>query len=114
MNKIIVDYFVEDSDSSLNVLIDKLNNLEEFSGKNKGIYNIVNKVCIKCFFLIRKIVVIVVEIDKKDERREIIEDIRDQIFGESLLENVDICVVVYYSEVNFYKVGSLVVLFVRN
>lgn len=83
MNKIIVDYFVEDSDSSLNVLIDKLNNLEEFSrieefsGKNKGIRNIVNKVCIKCFFLIRKIVVIVVEIDKKDERREIIEDIRD-------------------------------------
>lgn len=32
MNKIIVDYFVEDSDSSLNVLIDKMNNLEEFSG----------------------------------------------------------------------------------
>lgn len=31
MNKIIVDYFIEDSDSSLNVLIDKMNNLEEFS-----------------------------------------------------------------------------------
>lgn len=32
MNKIILDYFVEDSDSNLNVLIDKMNNLEEFSG----------------------------------------------------------------------------------
>lgn len=114
MNKIIVDHSVEDSDSSLNVLTDKLNNSEESSGKNKGTCNSVNKVCTKCSFLTRKTVVTVVEIDKKDERRETIEDIRDQILGESLPDSVDICAVVCHSQSNSHKVGSLVASLVRN
>lgn len=120
MNKIIVDHSVEDSDSSLNVLTDKLNNseessrTEESSGKNKGTRNTVNKVCTKCSFLTRKTVVTVVEIDKKDERRETIEDIRDQILGESLPDSVDICAVVCHSQSNSHKVGSLVASLVRN
>lgn len=114
MNKIIVDHSVEDSDSSLNVLTDKLNNSEESSGKNKGTHNTVNKVCTKCSFLTRKTVVTVVEIDKKDERRETIEDVRDQILGESLPDSVDICAVVCHSQSNSHKVGSLVASLVRN
>lgn len=114
MNKIIVDHSVEDSDSSLNVLTDKLNNSEESSGKNKGTHSTVNKVCTKCSFLTRKTVVTVVEIDKKDERRETIEDIRDQILGESLPDSVDICAVVCHSQSNSHKVGSLVASLVRN
>lgn len=120
MNKIIVDHSVEDSDSSLNVLTDKMNNseessgTEESSGQNKGTHNTVNKVCTKCSFLTRKTVVTVVEIDKKDERRETIEDIRDQILGESLPDSVDICAVVCHSQSNSHKVGSLVASLVRN
>lgn len=120
MNKIIVDHSVKDSDSSLNVLTDKMNNSEESSGteesseKTKGTHNTVNKVCTKCSFLTRKTVVTVVEIDKKDERRETIEDIRDQILGEGLPDIVDICAVVYHSEANSHKVGSLVASLVRN
>lgn len=114
MNKIIVDHSIEDSDSNLNVLTDKMNNSEESSGQNKGTHNTVNKVCTKCSFLTRKTVVTVVEIDKKDERRETIEDIRDQILGESLPDSVDICAVVCHSQSNSHKVGSLVASLVRN
>lgn len=114
INKIIVDHSIEANDSSLNVLADKMNNSEESSGKNKGTHNKENKVCTKCSFLTRKTVVTVVEIDKKDGRRETIEDIRDQIRGESLPDNVDICAVVCHSESNSHKVGSLVASLVRN
>lgn len=113
MNKIVVNHSTEKIDCDLNVLSAKLNNSEE-SSENNSTHNTESMVCTKCSFLTRKTVITVVEIDKEDRKSGIIEDIREQILGERLPDNVDMCAVVCHCESNSHRVGSLVASLLRN
>lgn len=107
MNKLISDHSMEKSDLSINASTAKA------TSENASDLEMDNKVCSKCSFLANKMVIMVIEIDRK-ERGGKMEIIRDLILDEKLPNCVYVSVIVCHSDSCLNKVGSLTASVLRN
>ncbi|XP_078332862.1 D-ribitol-5-phosphate cytidylyltransferase-like [Crassostrea virginica] len=107
MNKLISDHSMEKSDLSINASTAKA------TSENASDLEMDNKVCPKCSFLANKMVIMVIEIDRKERSRKM-EIIRDLILDKKLPNCVYVSVIVCHSDSCLNKVGSLTASVLRN
>ena len=105
--KLISDHSMEKSDLSIN------GSTAKATSENASDLEMDNKVCSKCSFLANKVVIMVIEFDRKERARKL-EIIRDLILDKKLPNCVYVSVIVCHSDSCLNKVGSLTASVLRN